>query len=172
MGDHKLHLRFPDGSEFIGEGTEQSVKEAFALFLEARKTTAPKQEEPKPPDPAIPSPNAAGKVALSTIAPELMNRVYLVQGDNVSLRVKPSGAGDALLLLIYGFCVIKEQVGVTAARLAIGARQSGIKIERIDRVIAPHDQYVTKAGAKKGTTYGLNNPGIRYAEELLTKLLG
>ena len=97
-----------------------------------------------------------------------------MQGENVSLRALPTtdkAEADTFVLLLYGFRALKNQVNITAARLAICARQSGVEADRVDRTLAARTQYVTRAGAKRGTKYGLNNPGVRYAEELLTKLL-
>lgn len=110
-----------------------------------------------------------------TASPELLGRVFLVQGENISLRILPTGAKrdpDALLLIIYGYRALKGTTDVTGGRLAICARISGVQADRVDRIVAQHDQYVTKAGVKKGKRYGLNNPGVLYAEEQLAKLLG
>lgn len=180
MADYKLNIKFPDGAEFSAEGPEAIVKEAFEAFLAARKESPPKREEPSPAKPDEQNASAsrapvADAVAAPAVSPELINRVFLTQGENISLRALPNGTNreaDTLLLLLYGFRVLKGQMDVTSSRLAICARQSGIQMDRVDRIIGVHEQYVTKAGMRKGTKYGLNNPGIKQAEGLLTTLLG
>jgi hypothetical protein len=54
------------------------------------------------------------------------------------------------------------------------AQQSGLnRVERLDRALSPLiGPFVTAAGFKKGRRYGLTNPGIRRAEEILTGILG
>jgi hypothetical protein len=174
---YKLSVKFPDGTQFDAEGKEASVQADFQLFLEALRANPQTKSDAanpvKPDDPTPPNPNPA--ITPPTISPDLMSRVFLVQGENVSLRVLPTGGKrdpDALLLIIYGFRALKNAADVTGGRLAICARISGVQTDRVDRIIAQHDAYVTKGGVKKGKKYGLNNPGVRYAEELLTKLLG
>ncbi len=172
---YKLNVKLPDGSWFEAEGPEPSVKADFQLFLDALAISPKKTTETVDLKPNLDGLNPAASIAPTTVSPELLSRVFLVQGENISLRLLPTGSKrdpDALLLIIYAFRALKNATDVTSGRLAICARISGIQTDRIDRIIAQHDEYVTKGGVKKGKKYGLNNPGVRYAEELLTRLLG
>lgn len=95
----------------------------------------------------------------------------------VSLRALPHGDSadtDALVALIYGAGRLANEQQVTGSRLMKAATQSGLhQVERIDRALNPAiGQYVTTAGFKKGRRYGLTNPGIRRAEEILIGILG
>ncbi len=104
----------------------------------------------------------------------LINRIFRVDGEVISLRVLPKtekAYADTLLLLLYGYSAIKGEHDVTAVRLAQAAKQTGIQVDRLDRTIAQNAQYVVRAGFKKGVRYGINNPGIRRAEELIAALL-
>src|SRR6266404_1713098 len=127
MEPYKLAIKFPDGSEFNAEGPESVVKYAFEQFLEARKTS-PAMQEGAPAKASGDQETAAADwfPEQGTVTPELLERCYLVQGENVSLRALPTtdkAEADTLILLLYGFSTLKHQVDVTAARLAIGARQ-------------------------------------------------
>ena len=45
--------------------------------------------------------------------------------------------------------------------------QSGLTIDRLDRVMAKNEPYCLKGGLKKGTYYSLNNQGLMKAGEVL-----
>lgn len=61
---------------------------------------------------------------------------------------------------------------VTGSRLMKAAVQSGLQIDRIDRTLTTAiGPYVTTAGFKKGRKYGLTNPGVRKAEDILRAIL-
>jgi hypothetical protein len=97
------------------------------------------------------------------------------RSGTVLLRALPQGENaesNAMLALIYGSMIVGGEAQVTGSRLMKAAVQSGWQIERIDRSLAsaigPH---VTTAGFKRGRRYGLTNPGIRRAEEILRGIL-
>jgi len=75
-------------------------------------------------------------------------------------------------VLLYGYDRIKDQHSVTGGTLKKAARQSGIQLDRVDRLIEPYGPLVNIAGFKKGRRYGLNNQGIRKAEDLLDQIIG
>lgn len=62
---------------------------------------------------------------------------------------------------------------ITGSRLMKAAEQSGLhQVERIDRALGNEiGQFVTTAGFKRGRKYGLTNPGIRRAEDVLRAIL-
>lgn len=49
----------------------------------------------------------------------------------------------------------------------VKAKQTGLSIERIDRVMSKIEAYCMSGGARKGTYYSLNNQGLARAREVL-----
>jgi len=106
-----------------------------------------------------------------------LNRIYAVdQGRKVvSLKVHPTGNqrdADAVLLLLFGFAQLLNATDVLAGTIKESMALSGLRVQRIDRVIAPHQTsgYVLKGGIGKGGKYRLTNTGDNRARELLSSL--
>jgi hypothetical protein len=178
-------------SEFEAEGPEDAVREQFRLFLDAMNAAPP----PLPDSPRLPAASppsddrfaptpppvplalgpAAGPPPTGGIDADLLSRAFANHAKNgVSLRVLPSTqerAGDALLMLLYGFRTLKQQDDVSALILMDAAKQSGLQLERVDRTLARISQYVLRGGHHRGTRYGLTNPGVLRAETLLREML-
>jgi hypothetical protein len=86
------------------------------------------------------------------------------------LRLHPKGDNrdaDALLLIIYGYFALKQQREVLSTQIGRSAAQTGLGIDRIDRVMAKNEPFCMRGGERKGTYYSLNNQGINRAKELL-----
>jgi hypothetical protein len=174
----KITVKLP-GGEFSAEGAEESVTAQFKLWMQAMETVAkaPARVEPPPP-PTPPHRQASHQHGdHGGINQDIISRVYRLDTDKrtVSLGVLPKTDAlrdaDAMVMLLYGFATLLKEEAVLGTRLNAAAKASGVQRERVDRVIEAHADKLTTAGAKKGKTYGLNNPGKRYAEELLSKIL-
>lgn len=178
QSDYKLNMKLPNGAEFQAEGDRDTVKELFALFLEAQKGSVAPIAPITPPKPKAedalgltppPTPNA------EPLDRALLDRLFSQDRlGNISLRALPRGDdrdADAMLAMLYGFSVLRGDTAVTAARLMSSARQSGIQNIRLYRVIARNSQYITESGTGKGKRYGLNNPGMKQAEAILKATL-
>ena len=153
------------------------MREALAAFLErAADLRASINVDSSPGvDQSGSLPQRASEQAVANLGESFLDRVFRVDGEVVSLRAMPrtpKAQSDALILLLYGYSRIKNQHDVTAPRLAQAAKQTGIQTERLDRILAQNNGFVVKAGFKKGVRYGLNNPGMKRCEELLSSLLG
>ena len=175
--EFKINMKLGEGVEFNAEGPEALVREALAAFLERASNHSPHSTPPgeAPVDQAQGSDQREDRQSAGKFSESIIDRVFRVDGEVVSLRAIPTTAkpnADALLLLIYGYSRIKNQHDVTATRLAQAARQTGIQTDRLDRTIAQNNGLVVKAGVKKGVRYGLNNPGIKRCEELISTLFG
>ena len=87
--------------------------------------------------------------------------------DMVSLNMLPSKSttkeSDTLLMLLYGYAVLKGQDMMLGTQLIRAARQSGISLDRIDRALVKYDSLLLKGGQRKGRKYGLNNQGKKKA---------
>ena len=158
-GPYKLQVKIGN-AEFNAEGPETSVKAQFDAFMEVLRQSGAA---------------ARGNESRSDSVTDSEVQRAFSSDDNgiVSLRVLPKTDrrdADALILLIWGFRQLQSLTDVSALDLAAAGRQSGLQIDRIDRVIAPNGQYVSKGGAKRGTRYALNNPGADYAKALLARL--
>lgn len=102
---------------------------------------------------------------------DVMDRVFQSRGDSVSLLALPGDPADALLVLLYGYAKLKSVNNVTGVSLMQAASQSGVQVPRIDRVIDSRSEFITSGGQRRGKRYGLNNRGMRRAEELITGLV-
>ena len=165
----KLRVKIGD-AEFEAEGSEESVKQDYAEFLG-------KLEELKKKPSTVN--NAQNKIHLpidlGEADPERVSRVFKVEDDMVSLTFLPrteNAQADALMLLLYGYLLLKEQQMVLGTQLTRAANQSGLGMDRVDRSLGQYEaeNLVLKGGAKKGTRYGLNNQGKIRAQQILNAL--
>jgi len=93
----------------------------------------------------------------------------------VSLRVHPTGdqrEADAILLLLFGYRELLNSDEVIVPRIKESMAQSGLRVDRVDRAIAPHQKagFVLKGGTGKGGKYRLTNTGDSRARELIAGL--
>jgi hypothetical protein len=169
QSNYRLRIKIGT-AEFDAEGPEQTVKEQFDMFL--------KTVQAAPLVPPVNTPAANVVVPPLDIKPgadpeiptDITGRVYAERDGLVTLRMLPRGDNrdaDALVLLLYGFQIFKGLTSVTAVSLAKAARISGLGLDRIDRSMLAHKQYVNEAGAKRGKQYSLNNQGLAFAKTLV-----
>jgi hypothetical protein len=175
VSPYRLKVRFGN-NEFEAEGNESSVREQFASFLEFANTAGTgstightngverngsegAQEHQSDADADIEG---------------LWGRAYKRQGDQLSLHVLPQTKfqnPDALLLLLYGYQTLMRLDSVKSTDLMESAKQSGLRIDRIDRNLPrSHMAFVIKGGNGKGSRYSLNNRGLAHAQEMLEAL--
>lgn len=159
---YKLHVKL-GSSEFNGEGSEATVKDAYQQFLQAFNTykglgdaQADKTVLPKP----------AG------VGDDLLQRAFLKEGDIVSLRHmpptdRPNRNADAAILILYGYKKLLSQDDVIVTKLNESLRRSGITMERLDRFITANMSFYRKGGQRSGGRYALNNQGELQAEQWL-----
>ena len=55
-------------------------------------------------------------------------------------------------------------------RLMEAVRRSGLKLDRVDRIVGRMGTLIRRGGRAKGTRYQLTNPGLSRAEALLRKM--
>ncbi|MEM6690913.1 MAG: hypothetical protein AAF664_15880 [Planctomycetota bacterium] len=165
------HLRIKVGAaEFDAEGPVEIVRSDYESFLNLIERVGTKAIEVRSQssDPE-PTPNVGGFIEENT-----WDKAFLRSEDKLSLNVLPDtkhSNGDAILLLIYGYQTLFQQDGVTSISLMEAAKQSGLRIDRIDRSLtAEHHRLILKGGSGKGTRYSLNNRGISYSQSLLEQL--
>jgi hypothetical protein len=168
---HKIRIKIGD-AEFEAEGAEEAVKAQFEAFMAAvaacpsNSRNVPKQETDGAGADEVPMTDESRQ--------ELLNKAFVVGKDVVSLKFLPkteTAHPDTLILLLYGYRKLRGEDAVLSTQLLNAARVSGLKLERIDRTIAKHENLLLSGGARKGTKHGLNNQGLIYAENLLRKQL-
>jgi len=183
---YRVYVELPNGGKIRAQGDVSEVRADVETFysklLGVPKPTAPIINGAVPHNDGTvngvtPDVAEASAPMLDAIEQPVLDRLFSKdRHGTVALRALPRGdnaAGDALIALIYGAGRLANEQQVTGSRLMKAALQSGLKLDRIDRVltteIGPH---VTTAGFKKGRRYGLTNPGIRRAEDVLRGILG
>ena len=172
MDNYKLHVKIGE-HEFNSEGPAEVVKEAFETWKELigsnpGKTTTSRERY-----------NGFESADPSTLDTERLNRVFLYDSgkDLVSVNIFPRGADrvrDTLLLVLLGYKALKSQHEVMATKLTPALRQSGCKIDRVDRLAAKYinQGLINKGGMAKSGRYSLTNTGLARAIEVMDDLLG
>lgn len=167
----KVNFTLPNGATFNAEGSEEYVDKLLDRFSAMLQVA-----------PAAPAkPNSPAKTPDSTqVTPDTtdiaLDRLFS-QDDyyGVALLAKPksdNADADGVLAILYGFAVLKKESTVTALRLQRAAEKSGLDTPRLARVVAKHATFITDTGKGKGKRYGLNNPGMTKAADILRGILG
>jgi hypothetical protein len=161
--------------EFEAEGEQESVERQFALWREliaSPSATPPTAASPPPSPPPGPPP------PIQAMAPNIRmayEKVFHHAGRIVSLTVLPTGpnkAADAALLILLGQKAFNGDDLVTGAQVMDGLKQSGVAVERADRVFGPHmDTSVIRIGQHRAVKYRLTNVGLLHAKNLGDELL-
>lgn len=168
MEPYKLHIKIGP-HEFHGEGPEESVKRDYDEWKSLIKVAAngnvvaPLTVEPPP----------QGN-SLSEIDQQSLTRVIISDEKRnlVSLRMLPrtdDRDGDALVLILLGHKLLRNEDEVFVTQLKPELTQSGLVVDRIDRMASRplNAGFLNKAGFGKGGRYSLTNAGLDYAKALL-----
>lgn len=188
---YRMSVELPNGAKFRAQGEVAEVRVDLDRFYErllhvsipttkaaSNNNGASHPTEEVGGDTLVPAVDEPRHRLPESLDQTILDRLFSKdKNGTVSLRALPHGedsATDALVALIYGAGRLANEQQVTGSRLMKAAVQSGLhQVDRIDRSLSPAiGQYVTAAGFKKGRRYGLTNPGIRRAEEILTAILG
>jgi len=171
---YKLHIKI-GVHEFRGEGPEESVRrdfEEWKSFIASLPVST--FENSHSATSANNGSSGGGFNVADSISEERLDRIYVVDTKLrlVSLRVHPRTADrnrDAILLILFGYSRKFGQDDVAVGQIKQAMRQTGIKIERVDKVAAKYidEGYLDKGGIGKGSRYSLTNSGIAKVYELL-----
>lgn len=171
MESQRLKLKIGD-YEFEAEGPQDVVQHQYKAFQElvmkvltaapppqhnVRIETQPEKEEPM----GVQNDN---KISVDDQLEQIMDRSKKV----VSLTTRASDNYEATLLLLYGQKVLRNNVSVTGADITNGLRQSGIRVDRVDRIVQRLSEggLVIITGQHRGKRYRLTNSGLTEAREL------
>jgi hypothetical protein len=92
----------------------------------------------------------------------------------VSLTARAGSIQNAILLILFGQKVLRQNDGVTGAEIIPGLRASGgYPFERIDRTLEgmAREGDVVAFGANRGKRYRLTNKGIDSARTIAASLV-
>jgi hypothetical protein len=176
---HRMDVKLADNS-FTVEGREEKCDEQFQRFIDAAVAIAQANaSQPRPESKRLPSstvtPASAGAEGDGGAGIEhTWDRAYKRKDNRLSLIALPSTTSqraDALILLMYGFQTLLDQDAVSCMDLMDAAKQSGLRIDRVDRNLpTAYGAYYLRGGSGKGTRYSLNNVGLRHAQDVLEKM--
>jgi hypothetical protein len=174
--DDTYRLKIKLGAdEFEAEGPIQVVQSQFAAFkelVEARARIAATQ-----PPVVIPASTANADSTPKPEPPAINERLDKIMQLNdrvVSLTARPSSGEDAILLLLYGQKVLRQNDAVTGGEIVQGADATGgLAIGRADRVLdkLSANGDVIIIGERRSRRYRLTNAGLAKARQVATDLL-
>ena len=167
MEKYRLKIKIGD-NEFEAEGSESTVKAQFEAFRDL-VLNAPVNVQP-PPKPANNNPQVLDTNSNNT-TDEHLERIMNVDKRVVSLTIKPSGVDEAILLLLYGQKVLRDNSSVTGAEIIEGLETTGLRVARIDRNMekAGEEGDVIVIGQRRSKRYRLTNQGITKARDISNK---
>jgi hypothetical protein len=151
-------------AEFEAEVAEDEVHPMYDQFLSMLG-------ERRPP------PGRVGFVESSRIAfdQRLLTGIFdLRQDGTVVLKVLPDGpdrSANTMLVLLYGYYVLKNEECVLATQLFRSGEQSGVSLRRPAKECIRNGRFVVRNGQRKGSNYALNNQGLAMAKEITAKVL-
>jgi hypothetical protein len=106
----------------------------------------------------------------------MLTRIFDLHEDGaVVLKVLPEDhdkEADAILLLLYGYRLLKNEECVMATQLFHAAEKSGISLRRPVNLCDRNSRFVTRQGQRKGSNYSLNSYGLAMAKEITARILG
>jgi hypothetical protein len=186
--DDTYRLKIKIGShEFEAEGPVQVVQAQFAAFKELVASLPP---TPPPTSFTIPTPQGGQQVVMdggnglytppaqpkpdASALDSALDKIMKLENRVVSLTARPDTADSALLLLLYGQKVMRQNDAVTGMEVNDGIEATGgLAITRPDRVLermaAMGDVIVI--GERRSKTYRLTNAGLAKARQAASTLL-
>lgn len=172
MGAYKLQIKIGQ-AEFIAEGAEESVRTDYAKFLDAlEQRSAHVDDDSKGNGSAGSASSGSGDVDDA-----LLQAIFKADEEKgcVSLKVLPPAertnrAADAAIIVLYGFHKMLGQSEAPVTKLISGLRESGITVDRFDRMIAVHSSLILRGGQKIGAKYRLNNQGMVQAAAMIREV--
>jgi hypothetical protein len=174
--DDTYRLKIKLGAdEFEAAGPIQVVQSQFAAFkelIEARARIAAER-----PLAVIPTPATNADIAPKPEAPavnERLDKIMQLTDRVVSLTARPNSGDDAILLLLYGQKILRQNDAVTGGEIVQGVDTTGgLAIGRVDRVLdkLSANGDVIIIGERRSRRYRLTNAGVAKARQVATDLL-
>jgi hypothetical protein len=177
----KLKMKIGD-AEFEGEGPVEVVTAQLEAFREmvmgslAPSRPAGRMEIFETPLPLRESEGAPRVIVTDTAATIDAGLKLITKVDDriVSLTARPKSANDAVLLILFGQKVMRENDSVTGGEVISGLTATGgLAVGRVDRLLekAARDGDVIVIGERRGKRYRLTNAGLAKARQVAADLI-
>lgn len=180
-GAYKLKVKIGQ-HEFEAEGSQEAVERQFQTFSELVKlpVPVPSQDTPKTLISKV-GENSAQSNSTMTFSDALdammVKKIFHLDGDIVSLTVLPRTEdrdADAALVILFGYQFCASNPTVSGDQIYTSLKQSGITVDRVDRLIKPFVESATplvlKRGIRRGVKYRLTNQGVARAKALAEEM--
>ncbi len=163
IGADEIEIEGP--AEFVGRRLEAFENLVHARTHAANNGAAAAAAATE--TPATPSTTATEAVDTQ------LGKIMRVEERVVSLTVRARSEDDAILLILYGQRVLRNNEAITGFEVARGLEESGQPIARPDRILErlASEGNVIATGQKRGKKYRINNQGIRNARGLAADLI-
>lgn len=175
MDANKLRIKIGD-HEFEAEGSAEIVQAQLAAFKELVSTATPVTRKAVSLEPSSfvdeeQQPQAQQPVANGTVL--ALDKIMRTEGRIVSLTARASSVDDAVMLILLGQKVFRNNDGVTGSEIIDGLRVSGAPAERVDRVLdkAATDGNIIITGAHRGKRYRFTNQGLASARNIARSVI-
>ena len=170
----EMFLKYVEAADSLGNGNSKDSLAGSASENQPAGTGSTRPAAATNGDPAPAAPAAS-----LPVSQEQMRKITSLSGDVITLTAIPMGESseeDAFLLLLLAHKVLRSVDSVAPDDVLTGMRQSGINVERLDRIARKIGvALVITTGVKRGTKYRLTVPGIQKAKavtEILIKTVG
>lgn len=175
MDSTKLKVKIGQ-HEFEAEGPQEVIEKQFETFRQLVSQVSVN---------SAPSNQTKGGESRGQLEPELPHvgdpregqarKIFHVEGDLLTLGVVPQGDNqeiEAALLILLGHKILRSADLVSADDLLNGLKQSGIRVDRADRITyKTTEQGMTmKTGVRRGTRYRLTTQGMNQALRIAEQL--
>src|SRR5579863_369223 len=162
--------------EFEAEGSAEDVREQFQAFKEMI-AVVPVTPAPNPQTTPPPVPITDGATPEKTDVPSgdlALSKIMKLEGRTISLTVRPKTLVEAILLILLGQKLLRQNDSVTGAEILDGLKTTGgLAFGRIDRVMENigKDGDVIVTGENRGKRYRMTNAGVAKARRLAAELI-
>ena len=164
--------------EFEAEGDPTTVQMQLEIFKELVKS-APAEPDPVPEQPSLPliappSPQDSVPQQNYEEVDAKLSKIMAVKERVVSLTVSAENTDEAVLLIIYGQKILRNNDAINGFEIMEGLKESGaangVRTDRVLERLARNGQVIA-IGAHRSKKYRINNQGLRTARQLATNLL-
>jgi hypothetical protein len=163
--------------EFEAEGEAHIVQQQFEAF-KALVTAAPQTPPPPPPpDIAFAGSSPETPPPRKDAPPDVdknISKIMRLDGRIISLTVKTRSTDDAILILLYGQKVLRDNDAVTGAEIMDGIKATGgFGLKRVDRNLEKLGEAsdVIVMGENRKKRYRLTNTGLAKARQIASDLI-
>ncbi|MGO9604059.1 MAG: hypothetical protein ACLQAT_11775 [Candidatus Binataceae bacterium] len=164
MDNSKLKIKIGN-HEFEAEGPTEVIQAQFAAFKEMIAAAPQPARAPDVPNGDKGQPDGQGSPNHESLR---IDKIMRQEGRIVSLTANTDSPENAVLLVLLGQKVFRNNDGVTGAEVVDGLRVSGQTITRLDRVtekLAAEGQVIV-VGVHRAKRYRLTNQGLNRAREI------